>query len=314
MWFGSLNDCFEVLRTWATKLVSLTMVGKMHPEIHRWKAGRFEFDLIRSGLIMGILNVTPDSFSDGGRYFEVERAVKKALAMSRAGAAIVDIGGESTRPGADAVGVEEEMERVLPILRDSRLTRAGIALSVDTSKAVVAAACIREGADIVNDITGLRGDPRMIEAVAQSQAGLVIMHMQGKPRTMQVAPAYGDVVDEVGEFLERQLAVAEAAGVERERVVVDPGIGFGKTLDHNLALLRAIPELIERVRRPVLVGVSRKSMFAPLVGADSMQERLWPTVATTCLTRELGARIHRVHDVVENAQALKMTEALLSAG
>ena len=167
---------------------------------------------------------------------------------------------------------------------------------------------------IVNDVTGLCGDPRMAEVVAACDAGLVIMHMQGDPRNMQKAPVYGDVVEEVGDYLSRQLAFAEAAGVARDRVVVDPGIGFGKSLDHNLALLRAIPQLLDHIGRPVLIGVSRKSMFAALLGAKAVEERLWPTVATTCLARELGARIHRVHDIAENVQALKMTEAILSGG
>lgn len=303
-----------MLRMKDEKLVSLTMVGKTHPRIHQWKAGSFDFDLSRSGVVMGILNVTPDSFSDGGIYLRVEDAIESAIRMAHAGAGIIDIGGESTRPGAAAVSLKEELLRVVPVVQEVRAACRGVAVSVDTSKSDVARACIREGADIVNDVTGLCGDPRMAEVVAACDAGLVIMHMQGDPRNMQKAPVYGDVVEEVGDYLSRQLAFAEAAGVARDRVVVDPGIGFGKSLDHNLALLRAIPQLLDHIGRPVLIGVSRKSMFAALLGAKAVEERLWPTVATTCLARELGARIHRVHDIAENVQALKMTEAILSGG
>ncbi len=263
---------------------------------------------------MGIINVTPDSFSDGGRYVDVEKAVERARQMARDGAEIVDIGGESTRPGARPVEAEEEVRRVLPVV--AGICQAGIkaAVSIDTSKAAVAEACIRQGVDIVNDISGLRGDARMMEVVAASHVGLVIMHMQGTPGSMQLAPSYSDVVDEVGAFLERQVAVAEAAGVERDRIVIDPGIGFGKSFEHNIALLRGLPELRARVGRPVLVGASRKSLFAALSGAELPECRLWPTVATTCLARELGAMVHRVHDVAQNVQALRMIEAMLIAG
>jgi dihydropteroate synthase len=268
-------------------------------------------DLSRRGLIMGIVNVTPDSFSDGGRFADSGRAVEHALRLVAEGADILDIGGESTRPGAEPVAEAEELRRVLPVIRAVRgQTRALI--SIDTMKASVARAALDAGADILNDVTGLRGDPLMLRLAASCDAGLVVMHMTGTPLTMQAGPTYADVVAEVRNYFETRLAILEKAGIDPRRVVLDPGFGFGKTLEHNLALLRALPGLAP-AGRPLLAGVSRKSMISGLLGSTNLSDRDWPTVALTSCCRELGARILRVHEVRANAEALRMTEAVLGA-
>lgn len=262
---------------------------------------------------MGILNVTPDSFSDGGSFLDTSRAVDHALAMLAEGAGIIDVGGESTRPGASPVPVEEEIRRVAPVI-DAVLARVPeCVISVDTSKAAVARAALERGAAIVNDVTALRGDPAMAVVVAEHGAGVVLMHMQGEPRTMQEHPVYADVAAEVRAFFTDRLAAAVAAGIPSERVAFDPGIGFGKTVDHNLALLRALPTLTVD-RRPLVAGVSRKSFLGKVSGAETLAERLWPTVALTALLRERGARVLRVHEVRPNLLALRTVEALLDAG
>ena len=260
---------------------------------------------------MGILNVTPDSFSDGGKFSGAEDAVAHALRMESEGAEIFDIGGESARPGAEPVDAEEEMRRVLPVLRClRRQTRA--LLSIDTTKAVVARACLDAGADIINDISALSSDPGMPAAVAGSGCGIVLMHMKGTPRTMQTAPEYPDVVAEVGAFLASRLRLAESEGIDPVRVVLDPGIGFGKTFEHNQRLLAATSRLAS-TGRPVLIGVSRKSFLGAAAAAPEVSMRLWPGVAITSFCRERGALIFRVHDVRENLHALRMTEAILSS-
>jgi len=273
-----------------------------------WQLRRGPADLSRRGLIMGVLNVTPDSFSDGGSFDDPETAVGHALALERAGADIIDIGGESTRPGAEPVGEAEELRRVAPVIEAVRRV-SGVLISIDTSKAAVAEAAVAAGADIINDVTALAGEG-MPEVAARSGAGVVLMHMQGEPRTMQTAPHYADVVKEVKAFLAQRLAAMEAAGIARERMAVDPGIGFGKTFEHNLALLRALPELAE-LGRPVLVGVSRKSFLSRLGGQGTMEERFWPGVALTSFCRERGARIVRVHEPRPHREAMRMTEAIL---
>lgn len=275
-----------------------------------WRCRDHTLDLTRRGEIMGILNVTPDSFSDGGAHRDEAAALDHALGLLDAGAAIVDIGGESTRPGAAEVSEAEEMARVLPVIAAIHRVRPGALLSIDTSKAAVAEAALAAGAAIVNDVTGLRGDPRMTAVVARTGAGVVIMHMQGSPRTMQQAPHYDDVVAEVRAFFARQYEHATRAGIAPEAIVFDPGIGFGKTLDHNLTLIRALDQL-SIDGRPVLLGVSRKSFLGKLVGSDSLADREWPTVALTAYARELGVPLHRVHDVRPNLHALRMTEAIL---
>jgi dihydropteroate synthase len=273
-----------------------------------WKLKRRAFDLTHRGIIMGVLNVTPDSFSDGGNFLDPEAAVAHALRMQGEGAEIIDIGGESTRPGAEAVDSDEELRRVLPVIRAVR-ARSEVVISVDTSKAVVAEEAVRAGADIVNDVTALLGDPRMPDVAARSDAGVVLMHMQGEPRTMQQDPHHDDVVAEVAEFLRQRVSTAIGYGMAVERVVIDPGIGFGKKPEHNLALLRSLDRLAE-LGRPVLVGVSRKSFLRWLADAPATTERFWPGVALTSFCREKGARIFRVHEPRPHCDALRMTEAI----
>jgi dihydropteroate synthase len=272
-----------------------------------WQNPRRALDLTHRGVIMGILNVTPDSFSDGGRFLDLGPALEQAQRMIEEGAQIIDVGGESTRPGADLVCVEEELARVVPSIRALRGQAPGILISIDTSKAAVAAAALEAGADIINDVTALRGDPAMAAVAAASGAGLCLMHMRGTPQNMQDNPRYQDVVVEVRQFLEERLSDAVACGIRREQVALDPGIGFGKTARHNFELLRHSGALTATMPdRPLLIGVSRKSFL----GGDP-DERRWSTVALTSLLRSRGARIFRVHDVRPNLEALRMTEAIL---
>ena len=259
---------------------------------------------------MGVLNVTTDSFSDGGRFFDVEQAVVHAREMVDAGADIIDIGGESTRPGAEPVDEAEEMRRVLPVIE--RLASASISfqISIDTMKPAVARAAIECGAEIVNDVTGLR-DPAMRKVVRSTGAGVIAMHMQGTPRDMQRAPRYDDVCAEVREFFRQTISACIASGMDVTRLALDPGIGFGKTVPHNLAILRNLDSM--RVGgRPLTLGVSRKSFFAKVLGSDKIDARAWPTVALTSYGRERGANIFRVHEVRPNAYALRMSEAILA--
>ncbi len=271
-----------------------------------WRTPRRTFDLAGQGLIMGVLNVTPDSFSDGGRFFDPDAALAHALAMESEGAEILDIGGESTRPGATTVSLEEELRRILPVVRSVRENTRCL-ISIDTMKASVAAAAMEAGADIINDISGLRADPDMATVAAKTGAGLVVMHMQGTPQSMQQQPVYQDVIQEVQASLRQSLSAALAAGVLMEAIALDPGIGFGKTLEHNLSILRRLDDF-GMDGRPVLLGVSRKSFIGTITGNTG---RKWGTVALTSYAREKGVRILRVHDVKENFQALRMTEAIL---
>jgi dihydropteroate synthase len=275
-----------------------------------WKIRDREIDLSRRARVMGIINATPDSFSDGGSFLDPQAALAHGLQMVAEGAEILDIGGESTRPGAQSVEADEEIRRVLPIIQALR-RESQVLLSIDTSKASVARAALDAGADIINDVTGLRGDPDMPTLAASSKAGIVIMHMQGRPRTMQLAPTYGDVVEEVGNFFRHALARSVACGIDPMRIALDPGIGFGKTPEHNRRLLGEISSFLE-FGRPLLVGVSRKSFLGWLAGSSAMDDRFWPGVALTSLCRERGARILRVHDVKPHSEALRMTEAILS--
>jgi len=273
---------------------------------------------------MGVLNVTPDSFSDGGKFVGVDRAVEHAQEMARAGADIIDIGGESTRPGAVPVGAEEELRRILPVVERLSVERGAsgtsshqspVTISIDTTKAVVAEKALGAGAWIVNDISALRFDPRMVDVVRDAGAGLVLMHMQGTPPTMQHAPQYDDVVAEVRAFLAERIAFAEARGLKKSQIAVDPGIGFGKTVEHNLQLLARLEELTS-LGCPVLVGPSRKSFIGKVLappgagaGRDA-DDRLWGTVAIVAWAVTRGARIVRVHDVAETADVVRMTEAI----
>ena len=274
-----------------------------------WRIRDRDFDLAHRGWIMGVVNVTPDSFSDGGSFFSPEAACAHGLRLVEEGAEILDIGGESTRPGAAAVPVDEELRRVLPVIRAIRQT-SSVLISIDTSKAEVARAALAEGADIVNDVSGLCADLRMPEVVAGSRAGVVIMHMQGTPRTMQVAPEYEDVVRVVGDFFRHAIGRAVECGIDPMNIILDPGIGFGKAPAHNRELLRHLADFSE-FERPMLVGVSRKAFLGWIAGSSDIAGRFWPGVALTSFCRERGARIFRVHDVKPHLEALRTTEAML---
>jgi dihydropteroate synthase len=259
---------------------------------------------------MGILNVTPDSFSDGGTHEDPADAVVAGQRMWEQGAAIVDVGGESTRPGAQELSIAFEIARVRPVIQ--RLSMESRPVSIDTRHAEVAIACVEAGATIINDVSGFR-DPAMVDAAASCDAGLVVMHMLGDPATMQSTPHYDDVVREVGGFLLAQAAVLESAGVARERIVLDPGIGFGKTLAHNLALLNALP-LLADYGYPLLVGASRKRFIGELTGADEPRSRLGGSLAVAVEAVRSGAAIIRVHDVKETVQCLTVSKALWNSG
>jgi dihydropteroate synthase len=274
-----------------------------------WKIGDRIFDLSRQGLIMGVLNVTPDSFSDGGNFFDAENAVEHGLRIAAEGAHIVDIGGESTRPGAEAVAAEEELRRVIPVIEQLR-RKSEIIISIDTSKAEVARAAVRAGASIVNDVTGGRGDEEMMPLIAETKSGFIIMHMQGTPQTMQIAPHYTDVVSEISDFFRQLYAHAIGYSIDPMAIAFDPGIGFGKTLEHNLELLAQLGRL-RTCDRPIVIGVSRKSFLGKLINSAEISDRRAPAVALTSLLRMRGADVLRVHDVKENVNALKVTDAIL---
>jgi dihydropteroate synthase len=268
--------------------------------------------------VMGIVNVTPDSFSDGGRYLDPGAAVAHGLGLAAAGADVLDVGGESTRPGATPVSAEEEARRVLPVVR--RLAaEAGVPVSIDTTKASVAAAALDAGAEVVNDVSAGRADLDMLPLVARAGAGYVVMHMKGIPATMQRNPTYGDVVAEVGAFLRARLAAAAEAGVDRSRLVADPGIGFGKTAAHNFALLARLPELVEAVEgTPLLVGTSRKAFIGSLPTAQGgpplpVEDREEGTLATVVWALNRGASMVRVHDVRPAVQAARLLRILAVA-
>jgi dihydropteroate synthase len=267
-----------------------------------------EFDLTRRTLIFGIVNVTPDSFSDGGKFLSPDSAIARALELVTHGADVLDIGGESTRPGAEPVTAEEELRRILPVIKGVRRQTA-TPISVDTYKAKVANVAIEAGASIVNDISSFRLDDSMPEVVRRSRVGLVLMHMLGTPRTMQANPHYGDVVGEVRSFLEERVRCAISSGIEPERIMIDPGIGFGKTVEHNLQLLRGLSEL-RSLGRPLLVGASRKSFIAKTVG-DDLDSRDWGTAATVAYCIAQGANAIRVHNVQLCQHVARMTDAIL---
>jgi dihydropteroate synthase len=274
-----------------------------------WKIGERVFDLSRHGLIMGVLNVTPDSFSDGGEFLTTENAVEHGLRMASEGADIVDVGGESTRPSAQVISEEEELRRVIPVIEQLR-RKSEVIISIDTSKAEVARAAVRAGASIVNDVTGGRGDEEMMPLIAETKAAFVIMHMQGTPLTMQIAPQYTNVVLEIADFFRQQYDRAIVYNIDPMAIAFDPGIGFGKTLEHNLKLLAQV-ERLRACDRPIVIGVSRKSFLGKLINSAQPSDRLAPTVALTSLLRLGGADVVRVHDVKENVNALKITEAIL---
>ncbi|MCX7699703.1 MAG: dihydropteroate synthase [Gemmataceae bacterium] len=262
-------------------------------------------------LVMGILNVTPDSFSDGGQFLDPAAAVAHAEEMRQQGADIIDVGGESTRPGSVPVPADEELRRVLPVVRE--LARnSDVLLSIDTSKAAVARACLEAGAHIINDVTALAGDPAMPQVVREFNAGAILMHMQGTPQTMQINPQYDDVVREVHEFLRDRVTQLTAGGVAPEQLVVDPGIGFGKKDVHNIALLAALPQFLD-LQRPICLGVSRKGLIGKLTGRP-LAERAVGSVAVACFAMTQGAaHILRVHDVPQTVDAVKVITALRQA-
>lgn len=256
--------------------------------------------------VMGILNVTPDSFSDGGRYDQLDCALRQVEAMLEEGADFIDIGGESTRPGAAAVTLDEERERVLPVI-EAISERFETLISIDTMKPELMRDAVEAGAVLINDVNGLQAEGA-IDAVVDTGAAACIMHMQGKPRTMQAEPQYDDVVAEVSVFLEQRVEACETAGISRNRLCIDPGIGFGKTLEHNLALLKALPAFMEQA--PVLLGVSRKSMIGALLDNAPVDQRLYGSVAVATVAAWQGAGILRVHDVRATVDALRIAEAL----
>jgi dihydropteroate synthase len=257
--------------------------------------------------LMGVVNVTPDSFSDGGLFLDADAAVAQGRRLLEEGADILDVGGESTRPGAEPVSEAEELRRVLPVVE--RLASDGARISIDTAKAGVASQALDAGAEIVNDVTAFRTSPELAALVAERGAGCVLMHMLGEPRTMQQDPRYHDVVSEVRSFLEERLAFAVDEGVPEERVWLDPGIGFGKTLEHNLELIRRLDEIVA-IGPPVVIGTSRKSFLGKLTGR-SERERVAGTVATNVMALERGASVFRVHDVAQARDALTVAAATL---
>jgi dihydropteroate synthase len=265
---------------------------------------------LRHPTVMGIVNVTPDSFSDGGLFLDPEAAVAHGERLAAEGAAILDVGGESTRPGAGPVSEEEELRRVLPVVE--RLARPdGPRISIDTAKRAVARAALDAGATVVNDVTAFRASPELAGLVADARADCCLMHMLGEPRTMQLEPRYHDVVSEVRGFLEERLAFATGEGVSEERVWLDPGIGFGKTVEHNLELLRRLDEIVA-IGRPVVIGTSRKSFLGRLTGGRPANERLPGTIATNVIAYERGASVFRVHDVEPVVDALRVAAATVS--
>lgn len=263
-------------------------------------------------LIMGVLNVTPDSFSDGGRYTDVDAAAARARQMVEEGADLIDVGGESTRPGAEAVPLDEERRRVLPLI-EALTERVAVPLSIDTSKPQIMTEVGAAGVALINDVRALQADGAL-SAAAALDASVCVMHMQGEPRSMQTAPQYDDVVREVGDFLEERVAACIDAGIGRERIAVDPGFGFGKTLAHNLSLLRHLGALVGRLDLPLLAGISRKRMIGMLTGGVPAEERLYGSIAAAVLAAERGARVLRVHDVRPTVEALAIVQATIEAG
>ncbi len=273
------------------------------------KKGSAKVNMGNLPLIMGILNVTPDSFHDGGKYTDIDSAVKRAVTMKSQGADIIDVGGESTRPGAEAVPIDEELNRVIPVIKAISETDSSIIISVDTYKSKVAEMALKNGASIVNDISGLGFDRKMKDVVRDFDAGLIIMHMKGTPRNMQKNPVYDNVVAEIRAYLTRQVAAAVCAGIEARKIFVDPGIGFGKTLKHNLQILRNI-DTFKGIGRGVLVGHSRKSMIGMLLDEEKTEDRLAGTLAVSAYLFTKDIDIIRVHDVKEHYELREVFNAL----
>ncbi|MHC4558767.1 MAG: dihydropteroate synthase [Planctomycetota bacterium] len=273
--------------------------------IIEWPRGRLDFSA--GCVVMGILNVTPDSFSDGGQFFDAERAVEHGLRMAADGAAIIDVGGESTRPGSASASAKEQIKRVVPVIKSLR-KKIDVPISIDTYQFEVAKAALEAGAAMINDITAL-SDERLAELAAEQEVPVVLMHMQGTPETMQIEPKYDDVVSEVLEFLLSRAKRAERFGISKKRIFIDPGIGFGKTLEHNLLLLANVDKFVS-VGYRVLVGTSRKSFIGKLTGKEKPFERIFGTAATVALCAAAGVSIARVHDVAEMVDVLKVVGAV----
>ncbi len=261
--------------------------------------------------VMGILNVTPDSFSDGGLYLDKERAIDHGLRMVEDGADMIDIGGESTRPGSEPVSLEEELNRTIPIV-EAISQRVNVPISIDTYKAEVARRALDAGATMVNDISGLRFDPEMARLVADKEVPVVIMHRQGTPKEMQINPVYDDLISEVIAYLQESIHIAKKAGIKEDRIIVDPGIGFGKTMEHNLKIIKNLKRLKE-VRRPILIGTSRKSFIGHILGNVPPGERLFGTASTIAIAILNGADMIRVHDVKEMTEVVKLADAVKRA-
>jgi len=286
-------------------LPAMPRIVSKSPRVWRHRSGEIVLDRT---LVMGVLNVTPDSFSDGGRYLAPEAAIQRGLEIAEQGASILDVGGESTRPGSASVSAEEEWRRIDPVLRGV-VRKIDIPISIDTRKPDVADKALERGATIINDVTGL-SDPRMARLASKAHAGVVVMHMQGDSATMQQAPRYANVAEEVRDFLAARAKAAMAAGIEREAIAVDPGIGFGKTVDHNLDLLRNLDGIVS-LGHPVVVGVSRKSFIAHLGGGERMEDRLAGSLAAATLAAARGADLIRAHDVTETVRAMRVADGVL---
>lgn len=280
-------------------------------ETYRFRTRGKIFELGQRTWLVGVVNVTPDSFFDGGLYFEPARAIDRALALAAEGADIIDIGGESSRPGSNPIPAKEEKKRILPVVEVLK-QKNSVLISVDTTKAEVAEAALAAGADIINDISAGRFDPRMLPIAARSGAAVILMHMKGTPRTMQIAPHYDDVLGEVKAFLSERLEAAESCGLPRESILLDPGIGFGKQLDHNLILLNNLGALAE-LGRPLVVGISRKSFLGKILKVEA-QDRLEGTIAAAVVSILRGASLLRVHDIQAVKQAVAVAEAIMSQG
>jgi dihydropteroate synthase len=273
------------------------------------RARQYEFAFPRPAMVMGIVNVTPDSFSDGGRFLDAKAAIEHAFRLVEEGAEIIDVGGESTRPRATPVDEAEELRRVLPVIKDLG-SRVKVPISIDTMKPAVARAALDAGASIVNDVAANRADDAMWRVVADAKAGYVCMHMQGMPQTMQMNPSYSDVVEEVEKFFSERIVRLNDCGVASDQIILDPGIGFGKTAEHNLQLLGGLWKF-KKLERPLLLGVSRKSFIGKLFGTE-LAARLPAALACASLAVEAGVQIIRAHEVAETVQALRMTEAILA--
>lgn len=277
-----------------------------------WQCGKYKLDTSHKTLVMGILNVTPDSFSDGGRFNMVDKALARAMEMAEQGADIIDIGGESTRPGAAKVSVEEEIARVVPVI-EALSQKSGIPISIDTYKSLVAQKSLEAGASIVNDISGLRFDSQMAGVAAEFKAGLVLMHIKGTPEDMQEDPQYNDLLGEIKSYLNGSIKIALEAGVEQSAIAIDPGIGFGKTVEHNLSLIKNLG-YFKDLGCPIVIGASRKSFIGKLNNDIPATERLPGSLAAAVLAVQNGAAIIRCHDVAETKQALQVARAVESAG